>query len=270
MKMKNMIATMTAVAVTAVSCVAMNASAAVTEIPYTGPGAGAMATENNGTDLRLNLINNWGNNVNDIPGSFTVEDNITVTFTVSGIGTNSANTNEDGSAGAEYYAALCGTIGTNIVWGDTNSNIELNKVPITGDGQYTVSIDLIDGSETIECLLISSNINLYNYGSSVEDCGVVFTVNSITTGVEDATEAPTDAPTEAPADSATEAPADDSSKADSTTTTGGSTSSTSSSTTSKGGSTTTSNASTGDAGIAAAVAALAVAGAAVMVSKKRK
>lgn len=105
---------------------------------------------------------------------------------------------------------------------------------------------------------------------------VVFTVSGLgvegTSNVtaEEPTEAPTDAPTEAPADSATEAPADDSSKADSTTTTGGSTSSTSSSTTSKGGSTTTSNAATGDAGVAAAVAALAVAGAAVMVSKKRK
>lgn len=269
MKMKNMIATMTAVAVTAVSCVAMNASAAVTEIPYTGPSAGAMALENNGTDLRLNLLNEWTTPaIADIAGTTVVEDNITVTFTVSGIGTNSSVTNDDGSAGAAYYAYLSGSVGTTTGWEVSSAGND--PVAITGDGQYTVTWNLAEPSESISCLILSSNINLYNYGTSVEDCGVVFTLDSITTGVEDATEAPTDAPTEAPADSTTEAPADDSSKADSTTTTGGSTSSTSSSTTSKGGSTTTSNASTGDAGVAAAVAALAVAGAAVMVSKKRK
>lgn len=267
MKMRNMVAAMTAVAFSAISCVAMSASAAVTEIPYTGPSAGALATENNGTDLRLNLINNWGNSVNDIPGAFEVSDNITVTFTVSGIGTNSTNTNEDGSAGAAYYAALCGTIGTTICWGDANSNVELNKVPITGDGQYTVSMNLADASASIECLLISSNINLYNYGTSVEDCGVVFTLNSITTGTEDA---PTEAPTEAPT---TEAPAETTAAPATTTAAGtaaaGSTTAAATTTAATTSSTTT-NANTGDNGIAIALAALGTAGAVAIVSRKRK
>ena len=198
MKMRNMVAAMTAVAFSAISCVAMSASAAVTEIPYTGPSAGALATENNGTDLRLNIFNEWGNEVRDINNATACEDNVTVTFTVSGIGTNSANTNEDGTAGEPYKAWLSGTIGTNECW--DSASPAYAPVAITGDGQYTATFALAEAADTVLCLIVSTNINLYNYGTSVADCGVNITIDKITTGTEDA---PTEAPTEAPT---TEAP----------------------------------------------------------------
>ncbi|MBQ7012528.1 MAG: NPXTG-anchored protein [Oscillospiraceae bacterium] len=269
MKMKNMIATMTAVAFSAISCVAMNASAAVTEIPYAGPSAGAMATENNGTDLRLNIFNEWGNNVLDIDRNTTFENNVTVTFTVSGIGTNSANTNEDGSAGAPYIAWLSGAIGTNECWDSASPSYA--PVSITGDGQYSITWNLAEGSDSVSCLIISSNINLYNYGTSVDDCGVVFTLNSITTGAADAPTEPET--TEAPATTAaptTTAAAGTTTAAAGTTAAGATTAAAAATTAAANGGTTTSNAATGDTGVAVAVAALAVAGGVALVSKKRK
>ncbi len=259
MKMRNMIATMTAVAVSAISFAAMSASAAVTDIPYTGPSTGAMAVENNGTDLRLNLINEWTTPpVTDIAGATTVvEDNITVTFTVSGIGTNSNVTNEDGTAGAAYYAYLSGMVGTSTGW-DVGA-CGNDSIPITGDGQYTVTWNLAEASESISCLIISTNINLYNYGTSVDDCGVVFTLNSITTGTEDAPTEPQ--ATEPPA---TDAPAATTTAAGTTAAAGTTTAATTAATTS-----TTTNANTGDNGIAIALAALTGAGALALVSKKR-
>lgn len=258
MKMRNMIATMTAVAFSAISCVAMSASAAVTEIPYTGPSAGALATENNGTDLRLNIFNEWGNEVRDINNATACEDNVTVTFTVSGIGTNSANTKEDGTAGEPYKAWLSGTIGTNECW--DSSSAAYAPVAITGDGQYTATFALAEAADTVLCLIVSTNINLYNYGTSVADCGVNITIDKITTGTEDA---PTEATTEAPAET-TAAPA--------TTTGAGTTAagSTTAATTTTAASNTTTNANTGDNGIAIALAALGTAGAVAIVSRKRK
>ncbi len=258
MKMRNMVAAMTAVAFSAISCVAMSASAAVTEIPYTGPSAGALATENNGTDLRLNIFNEWGNEVRDINAATVCEDNVTVTFTVSGIGTNSANTNEDGTAGEPYRAWLSGTIGSNECW-DANS-AAYAPVAITGDGQYTATFALAEAADSVLCLIISTNINLYQYGTSAADCGVNITIDKITTGTEDA---PTEAPTEAPT---TEAPAE-TTAAPATTTAAGSTTA---ATTTTAASSTTTNANTGDNGIAIALAALGTAGAVAIVSRKRK
>lgn len=265
MKMRNMVAAMTAVAFSAISCVAMSASAAVTEIPYTGPSAGALATENNGTDLRLNIFNEWGNEVRDINNATACEDNVTVTFTVSGIGTNSANTNEDGTAGEPYKAWLSGTIGTNECW--DSASPAYAPVAITGDGQYTATFALAEAADTVLCLIVSTNINLYNYGTSVADCGVNITIDKITTGTEDA---PTEAPTEAPT---TEAPAE-TTAAPATTTAAGTTAAGSTTaaatTTAATTSSTTTNANTGDNGIAIALAALGTAGAVAIVSRKRK
>ncbi len=263
MKMRNMIATMTAVAFSAISCVAMSASAAVTEIPYNGPGAGALATQDDGKGLRLNIYNTWGNQVTDINNAVAVVDNITVTFTVSGIGTDSCNFNEDGSAGDAFYAYIAGSVaGTNVFDPGSNGNA---TIPITGDGEYTVTWDLPSDAESVELLLIGTNINIYQYGEGLDASGLNITVNKITTGVEDA---PTEAPTEAPT---TEAPAE-TTAAPATTTAAGTTAagSTTAATTTTAASSTTTNANTGDNGIAIALAALGTAGAVAIVSRKRK
>lgn len=91
-----------------------------TEIAYTGPSDGAFSKENDGTSLRMNIFNEWGNSVRDISnkptGGINDGDMISVTFTVSGINagggtaettapdengsdtTTTAATNADGSA----------------------------------------------------------------------------------------------------------------------------------------------------------------------------
>lgn len=269
MKMKNMVATMTAVALSAFSFAAMTASAAVTEIPYNGASEGALAIQDDGISLRKNIFNEWGHNVKDVNNKVVVTDNITVTFTVSGLGTNSCNKNKDGTDGEAYYAYIAGSVsGTNVINVNENGNA---PVAITGDGQYTATWDLpVDAAESFELLLIGTNIDIYQYGyqkdQPVSTCGLDITIDSIKTGVEDApTEVPTDAPTEAPT---TEAPATTTTAAATTT---GAAATTAAGTTTTKANTTTGNAATGDATpIAVALAGLTVAGAVALVSRKRK
>lgn len=61
------------------------------EVEYTGPSEGAVATENDGISYRLNILNTWGNSVEDIDANVVNTSNITVNFTVSGIGGESNN-----------------------------------------------------------------------------------------------------------------------------------------------------------------------------------
>lgn len=258
MKMKNMIAAMTAVAVSAISFAAMTASAAVTEIPYTG--SNVLATEDNGTDIRLNLLNIWGgNNTSDINSATVVEDNITVTFTISGLGANSTNVNTDGTPGAAYQMWLSGSVGSAGAWNPGENGNE--PIAINGDGQYTVTWNFGETYDTINALIISSNINFYQYGESIDASGLSITLDKITTGVEDAPTEPQETEPQA-----TEAPAGE------TTTTAGSTAAggAATTTTAPKTTTTTTNANTGDNGIAIALAALGTAGAVAIVSKKRK
>ncbi|MCD8219692.1 MAG: Ig-like domain-containing protein [Ruminococcus sp.] len=58
-------------------------------IEYTGPSDGALSKENNAVDLRLNLLNTWDSDVQDITtkpeGGLVEGDTIRINFTVSGI-----------------------------------------------------------------------------------------------------------------------------------------------------------------------------------------
>lgn len=101
---------------------------------------------------------------------------------------------------------------------------------------------------------------------------IVFTVSGLyndgTSNVteEEPTEAPTDAPTEAP----TDAPAADNNGTTTTTTTAkGATTTTTTTTKSANGGSTTTSANTGDTGVGVAFAAIAVAGAAAFVARKK-
>lgn len=55
------------------------------EVAYTGPSDGAVSTENDGVSYRLNILNTWGNSVNDIDGNVVNASNVTVNFSVSGL-----------------------------------------------------------------------------------------------------------------------------------------------------------------------------------------
>jgi len=136
--------------------------------------------------LRKNIYNVWGNNVKDINGAVTeVNDYIDVTFTIDGIGTDSANVikNEDGTEtpGADYYFWLEGNAGENSIWPDGDDISALEKVAINGDGTYTVRYPVEKSSGSVDCLILQSNINVTRYGEDVEKSGITVTIDSIKT-----------------------------------------------------------------------------------------
>lgn len=274
MNMKKIFAAMAATVISTASlaAISMSANAAVTEIAYT-QSEGSLSTDNDGKSMRRNIYNVWTTpSVADIDGTTAaVENNITIDFTVSGL--------NDGDTANAWIA---GSVGGASVW--SLSEAGDNAIQINGNGDYSVSWLLPADSATIDCLILQTDINCYNYGdfSGVAGSGVDIVVNAIKTGVEDepVTEPETDAPTEPETDAPTEG--------DTTTTAPESTDDTTTTTTtapsadlnankktttttkasSNGGKNETS-ANTGDAGVGIAVAALAVAGAAAFVARKK-
>lgn len=257
MNMKKIFAAMAATAVSASAFAAMtltNANAAVSEIAYT-QSEGSLSTDNDGKSMRRNIYNIWTQpNVTDIDTNSTVEDNITIDFTISGL-----------NDGDSFNAWIAGSVGSNAqVW--TLADAGDDAVQLNGNGNYSVTWNLAEGSESIECLILQTDINCYNYGdfSGVAGSGVDIVVNSIKTGVEDPTEAPTEAPT-------TTAAAETTTAAAGTTTTGATTTTKAGATTTKaanGGKTETST-NTGVAGVGVAASALALAGVAAFVARKK-
>lgn len=268
MKLKKIFAAAAACAVAALSAAVMTVStvvsAAETEIAYTGPSADALAMNDDGSTLRFNIYNEWVQApmtaIKDISNKGTFEESINVTFTVSGLN-GSTNKNEDGSDGDAYKAELVGSIGSDNYWGpsDASKNTVTNDpVALTGNGQYTASFKLSSPADTVLCLILTTNINAYNYAESGKpaDTGISFKIDKITTGGA-ASGGNNTTPTQAPSDNntqttqanngnnqVTQAPNNNSGG-----TTGGAV---------LGNSTQTNSASTGDAGVAAAVAGLVV------------
>lgn len=246
------------------------ASAAV-DIPYTGPSEGALNINNDGSTARMNIINEWMNGVPaiiDISKNTVVNEFIEVEFEITGIGDKSANVDDAGNPTTEYIASLQGQIAGVAKWEDTQST------PITGDGTYTVRWDLTTASESIECLILTTNINFYQLKdnvTSVEDSGIGFKILKVTTGDDPANAGSGDGST-------------------TTTTTGGSDGSTTTTTTtakknngsssssnksnSSSNSTTSTVTKTADAGVVAivvgAAAAASLAAGAMTIKRKRK
>ncbi|MBR6792542.1 MAG: NPXTG-anchored protein [Ruminococcus sp.] len=255
MNMKKIFAAMAATAVSASAFAAMtltNANAAVSEIAYT-QSEGSLSTDNDGKSMRRNIYNVWTTpQTTDIDGTTAaVENNITIDFTISGL--------NDGDAAKAWIA---GSVAGAQVW--TLEEAGDNAIDINGNGDYSVSWVLPADSANIDCLILQTDINCYNYGdfSGVAGSGVDIVVNSIKTGVEDPTEAPTEAPTTTAA----------------TTTAAGETTTTGATTTTKAGATTTKAANggktetstnTGVAGVGVAASALALAGVAAFVARKK-
>lgn len=99
-KLKRIIASASAAAMAAsalLAAVPASAASVEKEIAYTGPSEGALAFENDGSSLRMNIFNEWGIDIKDIENKGNFSEKISVTFTVSGLGENSANIAEDGT-----------------------------------------------------------------------------------------------------------------------------------------------------------------------------
>lgn len=253
MKMKNIAALVAAMAVSAVSLIALPASADELPSSYTFYFGGAFA----GLDFHK---------ANRVPVTVTADGSYSATLPGAGI------TSEtdlilylDSDVNIYAYGKEEGDDGLK------NGTIQLSIDSVQVDGidiAYSQSANAVTTGDNGHDL----RANIYNSWGGVTDIdpnlevkeGI--TVNFTVSGLFPVAEPdPTDAPTEA---ATTAAPADSTTAAGSTTTAAGST------TTAAGGTTTaaatTTNAATGDTGIAVAVAALAVAGGMVLVSRKNK
>ncbi len=272
--MKHIAAIAAAAAVSAVSFMAIPASAADVSIAYS-ESAGSKATSDDGKYLRRNIYNVWGNEVTDINGATAVNDYVKVTFEVSGIGSDSQLVKEDDTT-EQLKVFLGGSIaGVSYHWNEyKNGSIPGSQVvDINGDGQYTVTWENVY-SENIDCLYLQSNINFYAYGDNVEDVNgsnANIKVVSIVTGEAASNDSSSTADSSSQADSSK---ADSSTASSSTASSSSAASSSAASSSAAGGTSSTestSNTSTGDSGVAAfAIAGLTAAGAAVLVSRKKK
>lgn len=278
MKMNKILAAMaaTVVSVSSMAVMSLSASAAEKTIAYTDGGIASMGKDNDGISVRKNIYNTWGNNVTDIDSANPVNKYITVDFTVSGIGDKSTNYDEAGNATDAFFVYLAGSVGTNGSWNKADDTCPCDHVAITGDGDYSVTWNLNEGSDTIDCLILQSNINMYGFEGTDETYhGINFTINSIKTddGAGDSTEAPTtttaadnNSTATTTAAGATTTKADD--KAAATTTKAAATTAKPAATTAKPAASEAS-ASTGDAGVGVVFTVIAAAGAAAFVSRKK-
>lgn len=152
-----------------------------------------MAFENDGSSLRMNIFNEWGIDIKDIENKGNFSEKISVTFTVSGLGENSANIAEDGTE-TPYEAFLSGSVGTDSYWGSTaeGNTVDNKSVAIEGDGTYMAEFLLSSPADTISCLILSTNINAYQYADSAEidemgaaAAGITFNIDKVTTMAEE-------------------------------------------------------------------------------------
>ncbi|MBR1592131.1 MAG: dockerin type I repeat-containing protein [Ruminococcus sp.] len=125
----------------------------------------SLSTNNDGVSLRRNIYNIWGsldynNFVEDIEYDNVIIDHIAVDFTVSGIGSDSELVKDDGTV-EPFCAWLCGSVGTNSLWKLEEAGDGAAR--ITGDGDYTVVWNIDDASESVECLILQTNINYFAY-----------------------------------------------------------------------------------------------------------
>lgn len=181
--LKKIFAAATAVASVGVLTMAtIPASAAVT-IPYSGPSEKALCANDDGATVRLNILNEWRSDkimTVDIPKASVVNEYISVEFEITGLNGRTSNVDDAGNPTDSYVASLQGQAGGNQIWG-----ADATTTPITGDGTYTVTWTLAEASASIECLILSTNINFYQFGENIagiEDSGIAINVLSVTTG----------------------------------------------------------------------------------------
>lgn len=256
MKIKKFIAALAmTVSVLSLSAVGISAYADDVNIPYT-ESSKALTTSDDTNEVRLNICNTWsGNNIEDVATETPVSEKIVVNFTVEGIGSDSTRTNADGTT-EDLCAYLIGSVGMNSAW---NANEDGNDiVKIYGDGDYTATWTLDEDSETIDSLILQSNIQIPE-DKTLASSGITLKVNYIST-VGDASTATTTTGSSTTTSATT--------TTDSAVTTADSAESSVATTVSA---TPIANAPapTGDSGVGTAVAVMALAGVSVIAVKKR-
>ncbi len=120
-----------------------------------------------GRHLRCSIYNVWGNEIRDIDPEQEIQRKITVNFHVSGIGTDSVDLSEDGT-GMPLAVYLCGMIGAESYFysDQTKESFPDTQVAmIHGDGNYSVSWYVESPSDSISCLYLDSNIDVFYYGA---------------------------------------------------------------------------------------------------------
>ena len=241
--MKKIIAAMASIAISATAFMVMSVSAYAADIniPYT-QSENSLTTSDDTKEVRVNICNTWsGNNIEDISTDTAVSEKIVVKFTVDGIGSDSTRTNEDGTT-ENLCAYLIGSVGTNSAWSpDENGN---ETVAINGDGDYTVTWTLDKDSDSIDNLILQSNIRI-DADKTLEESGITITVNSISTIGEEVTSTTT------------------------TTTESSTTTTTTSGTTSTATGIAQAPAPTGDKGVGAVLTVITLAGVTMILSKKK-
>ncbi|MDE5582169.1 MAG: hypothetical protein K2J08_00485 [Ruminococcus sp.] len=150
---------------------AIQTSAQEITVPYR-QSTGAFTASDDRNELKINIIDKWGgNSVEDISAETDMGEYVKVNFTVSGLeGTKS------------HYAYLMGSIGANSAWIPEVCGNE--KVYIKGDGDYTAVWNISENSDSVDNLVLQSDIKS-------EDNGVVIKINSIVTDGEETTETST-------------------------------------------------------------------------------
>jgi hypothetical protein len=148
----------------------------IVEIPYTR-SEGSLTRS--GKYLRLLLRNVWNADCEDVPQDVHCSEAIAVTFAISGLPEQ-----------ADYTISLMGAVGSMTFWGNETDSVTAGSVNVTGDGTYTVQTILSDDADTIQCLVLDTDIDLYDFseGGTVADSGIAITVQRLTTGAIQNTE----------------------------------------------------------------------------------
>ncbi|MBR1553948.1 MAG: hypothetical protein IJ644_00980 [Oscillospiraceae bacterium] len=292
MRLKNMLAVAAAFAFCTVSFASLAANAGE-EKTIDCSNASDLGLGDEGNAVRRNIYNTWGNNVTDIDANTAVSEYISIEFTISGIGSDSARKDADSTTkydgdGTNYVAFVGGSVAGTARHSITGGDPTDEYITISGDGTYTATWTLGDlSSENISCLYLQTNIDFTDYvaeadketaekNKDVAASGITLTINSIKTVEPDAAEETSESETNAETEgsSETDAATESTTKATTTTTAKSSTTTTtakSASTTAATTSSTVTNTPTGDtSGIAVVASVLTAAGAAAVVSRKKK
>ncbi len=304
MKLKNILAAAAAVAFCTVSFASVAANAGEVKT-IDCSNASALGLGDEGNALRRNIYNVWGNSVEDMDPNTPVSEYITIEFTISGIGTDSARKDASTSTkydsnGGNYCAFIGGSIAGVSRHSISGSDPTTEYTPISGDGTYTVTWTLDSPSENISCLYLQTNIDFTEYVAEADRetaekekntaaSGITITINSITSVEPDKEEETSETSAEDSESQTTTTTAADSNgnnnsnnnnnnnnNSSTTTTTAKSTTTTaaakssSTSTTAATSATTVSDTPTGDtSGVVAVAVVLTAAGAAAVISRKK-
>jgi len=258
MRLKNILAGAVALALCTVSFASLAADAGEVKT-IDCSNASVLGLGDEGNALRRNIYNVWGNSVEDIDPNTAVSEYITIDFTISGIGSDSARKDTSSSTkydadGTNYYAFIGGSIAGNSRHSISGADATSEYTAINGDGTYTVTWTLDSPSENISCLYLQTNIDFTEYVAEADRetaekekntaaSGITITINSITSVEPDKEEETTD--TESSDDTTeSETTADDSSSNDGTTSNNNNNDSSSSTTTAKSTTTTTAKSTT--------------------------